>query len=101
MNSDNSPKVLELKKYAPPSVTRAGAINLVIQGKPVTYEGMPDLASLLESRGEDSLYVNVRINGEILESRDFENIPVEDGDHVDFLYFMGGGTLVQPDRRRD
>lgn len=69
----------------------AKKLELVVQGRKLSYFGPPDIRSLLESQGENSVYANVRINGEILDRRDFENIPISDGDKIDFLYFMGGG----------
>lgn len=35
--------------------------------------------------------VSVQKNGEFVNRSDFESILVNDGDEVDFLYFMGGG----------
>ena len=67
-------------------------LNLVVQGKELRYRGARDVRSLLESQGERSAYANVRINGEVLKRRDFENIPVGEGDRIEFLYFMGGGA---------
>lgn len=69
-------------------------LNLVVQGKPLQYRGMADVRSLLESRGENSMYVNVRINDEVLAHRDFEQVSLSDGDSIDFLYYMGGGTCL-------
>jgi sulfur carrier protein len=66
-------------------------LDLVVQGKQIHYHGARDVRSLLESQGENSVYANVRINGEVLGRRDFENIALNDGDNVDFLYYMGGG----------
>lgn len=100
MDSEKSSKVLSFTER-PPAAAAPGVMNLVVQGRPVSYAGKPDIRSLLESRGENSLYVNVRINDEVLGCRDYDNIPIRDGDRIDFLYFMGGGTLVQPDRRRN
>jgi len=68
-----------------------GCIELTVQGKQLHYHGAKDIRSLLESQGENSAYANVRINGDVLQRRDFENIRVNDGDQIDFLYFMGGG----------
>jgi len=69
-------------------------LNLVVQGKPLQYRGSADVRSLLESRGENPMYVNVRINDEVLGHRDFEHISLHDGDSIDFLYYMGGGTCL-------
>ncbi|MDR1881683.1 MAG: sulfur carrier protein ThiS [Prevotella sp.] len=35
--------------------------------------------------------VSVQINGEFVARENFDNTAIEDGDEVDFLYFMGGG----------
>lgn len=67
-------------------------MNLTLQGKPFSYAGEPDIGSLLEALSESGSYVTVRHNGTILQRRDFENIPVADGDSIDVLYFMGGGA---------
>ncbi|OHD54639.1 MAG: thiamine biosynthesis protein ThiS [Spirochaetes bacterium GWF1_51_8] len=36
--------------------------------------------------------VSVQLNGEFVERDDFSGKLLHDGDSVDFLYFMGGGT---------
>ncbi|MDR1724138.1 MAG: sulfur carrier protein ThiS [Tannerella sp.] len=35
--------------------------------------------------------VSVQINGEFVNREDFDTVAINDGDAVDFLYFMGGG----------
>lgn len=37
--------------------------------------------------------VSVQVNEEFAEREDWENIEIKEGDRVDFLYFMGGGSL--------
>ncbi|MHB9053260.1 MAG: sulfur carrier protein ThiS [Thermoleophilia bacterium] len=69
-------------------------LQLVVQGRPLEYHGARDVRSLLESQGEKAAYANVRINGNVLNRRDFENIPIKEGDRIDFLYFMGGGSCL-------
>ncbi|MHB0867570.1 MAG: sulfur carrier protein ThiS [Thermoleophilia bacterium] len=71
---------------------KADCLQLVVQGKKIPYYGAHDVGSLLKLQGENIAYVNVRVNGVVLEDRDFENIPLRDGDSVDFLYYMGGGA---------
>ena len=68
------------------------ALRLTVQGRKTSYNGLPDVRSLLISRGENPLYANVRINGEVIGRRDFENVTLREGDSIDFLYYMGGGT---------
>lgn len=38
------------------------------------------------------LYVTVELNGEIQDRPVYENMPVNEGDVIEFLYFMGGGS---------
>ena len=37
--------------------------------------------------------VSVQVNEEFAEREDWETILLKEGDKVDFLYFMGGGTF--------
>ena len=37
--------------------------------------------------------VSVQVNEEFAEREDWDNIQIQEGDKVDFLYFMGGGTF--------
>ena len=37
--------------------------------------------------------VSVQVNEEFAEPEDWEKIQLNEGDKVDFLYFMGGGSL--------
>ena len=37
--------------------------------------------------------VSVQVNEEFAEREDWEGIQLKEGDKVDFLYFMGGGSL--------
>lgn len=36
--------------------------------------------------------VSVEVNGEILKRSDFDSTILKEGDKVEFLYFMGGGS---------
>lgn len=36
--------------------------------------------------------VTIQVNEDFAEKEDYEKIQLKDGDRVDFLYFMGGGT---------
>ncbi|MDR3308387.1 MAG: sulfur carrier protein ThiS [Tannerella sp.] len=37
--------------------------------------------------------VTVQINGEYVQRENFDTTAINDGDVVDFLYFMGGGAI--------
>ena len=39
--------------------------------------------------------VSVQVNEEFAEREDWESIQLKEGDKVDFLYFMGGGTMIE------
>lgn len=36
--------------------------------------------------------VSVQLNGEFVNREDFDSIQVNEGDEIDFLFFMGGGS---------
>ena len=38
--------------------------------------------------------VSVQVNEEFVEREEFDTLHLNDGDSVDFLYFMGGGQYV-------
>lgn len=37
--------------------------------------------------------VSIQINGEFINRENFDNTSINEGDLVDFLYFMGGGAI--------
>ena len=37
--------------------------------------------------------VSVQVNEEFAEREDWEKIQLKEGDRIDFLYFMGGGSI--------
>ncbi len=37
--------------------------------------------------------VTVQLNEEYVDKSDYDKTALNDGDHLDFLYFMGGGSL--------
>ena len=39
--------------------------------------------------------VSVQVNEEFAEREDWDKIQIKEGDKVDFLYFMGGGTFIE------
>ncbi len=70
-------------------------MTITINGKETNLPENPDrtIDSLLEELDvSQRLYVTVELNGEVLDRGDFEGKPVNDGDVIEFLYFMGGGA---------
>ena len=37
--------------------------------------------------------VSVQVNEDFVDRSEWDNIQIKEGDTVDFLYFMGGGTI--------
>lgn len=37
--------------------------------------------------------VSVQVNEDFADRTEWDNIQIQEGDSVDFLYFMGGGTI--------
>ncbi len=69
-------------------------MKLTINGekKEVASESMT-VTELLANQGvEMPDMVSVQINGDFLERETFDSRAVRDGDEIDFLYFMGGGS---------
>ena len=67
---------------------------ITINGKETTIPEKSDrtIDSLLEELDvSQRLYVTVELNGEILDRSAYEFTPVNEGDVIEFLYFMGGG----------
>ena len=70
-------------------------MTITINGKETQIPENParTIASLLEELDvSQRLYVTVELNGEILDSGAFVTTPVNAGDVIEFLYFMGGGN---------
>ena len=40
-------------------------------------------------------YVTVELNEEVLPRNDYEQTQLRDGDKIEFLYYMGGGSKVK------
>lgn len=69
-------------------------MNLTVAGKKKEVKDGITVAELIEEEQiENALYVTVTVNEEFLQRDDFETTKLKDGDAVEFLYFMGGGSL--------
>lgn len=71
-------------------------MRLTVAGKTKDLEDGITVAKLIELENvETPEYVTVTVNDEFVESGDFGNTVLKDGDTVEFLYFMGGGSIAQ------
>ncbi|MRR18264.1 MAG: sulfur carrier protein ThiS [Deltaproteobacteria bacterium] len=68
-------------------------MKLLINGNPEEVSGAVTIPELLaEKKVADPDMVTVELNGVILRREDFPATQVKEGDAVEFLYFMGGGS---------
>lgn len=66
-------------------------MRLVINGEGREYDGRPDMAALVTSLGLDPRKVAVELNLEIVPRSLYPATPVNDGDRIEIVHFIGGG----------
>ena len=67
-------------------------MKLIMNGKESNLaEGLTISQLLIEQKVKMPEMVSVELNGQILKRSEFENTTLNEGDKVEFLYFMGGG----------
>jgi sulfur carrier protein len=67
-------------------------MKIVVNGKEVNSKDALMVNELLvEQKVKMPDMVSVELNGKILKRSDFETTALNEGDKVEFLYFMGGG----------
>ena len=67
-------------------------MKLVVNGKEGAFnENLTVSKLLVEQEVKMPEMVSVELNGQILKRAEFEQKMLEEGDKVEFLYFMGGG----------
>jgi thiamine biosynthesis protein ThiS len=66
-------------------------MKLVINGQPRELAPVATLAALLETLGLDPKAVGVERNREIVRRAELARAPLEDGDQIEIVHFVGGG----------
>ena len=67
-------------------------MKISVAGVKKEYKDGLTVAELVEAENvETPQYVTVSINDEVVKSGTFDTTVLNDGDEVEFLYFMGGG----------
>ncbi len=67
-------------------------MKITVAGEKKEYEDQITVAKLIElEKVETPQYVTVSVNEEFIDSAEFDTCRLNDGDEVEFLYFMGGG----------
>jgi sulfur carrier protein len=67
-------------------------MNITVAGNKKEYpEGLTVRELIEKEEIESPMYVTVTINDDFVKSDEFDTTVINDGDTVEFLYFMGGG----------
>ncbi len=67
-------------------------MKLIIAGTEKQVENNITISKLIELENvETPQYVTVSVNDEFVSSESFDTQTLNDGDRIEFLYFMGGG----------
>ena len=68
-------------------------MKVTVNGESVELEKSLNINDFLVAvKADQPEYVTVQKNGEFLQRVDFDTTFVEEGDEIEFLYFMGGGS---------
>lgn len=68
-------------------------MKIVVNGEESSFsEALTVDELLVEQNVKMPEMVSVEVNGEILKRSDFDSTALKEGDKVEFLYFMGGGS---------
>jgi sulfur carrier protein len=67
-------------------------MTITVAGKKKEYNEGLTVSELIKAEDvENPLYVTVTINDDFVKSDELETKVINDGDEIEFLYFMGGG----------
>ncbi|MDR0547489.1 MAG: sulfur carrier protein ThiS [Dysgonamonadaceae bacterium] len=67
--------------------------KITVNGKAQELEKAVSLLELLALNNvAQPDMVSIQLNGAFVLKDDYETIAINDGDEIDFLYFMGGGS---------
>ena len=68
-------------------------MKVQVKGEELVLEKPVNIKELLVlAKAEQPDYVTVQKNGQFVERDKFEETVVSEGDAIEFLYFMGGGS---------
>ncbi len=70
-------------------------MKLIVNGKDSNLkENLTVSGLLIAQEVKMPEMVSVELNGQILKRSEFENTALNEGDKIEFLYFMGGGNVT-------
>lgn len=68
-------------------------MNITVAGvKKTVADGLTVAQLIVDENVETPQYVTVTVNDEFVESGAFAETVLHEGDSIEFLYFMGGGS---------
>ncbi|PLV56290.1 sulfur carrier protein ThiS [Thermotoga sp. SG1] len=67
-------------------------MRIKVNGKLEEVEDNMRLLDLLKEKNIRIEAVVVELNGKILEKAELKDVVLKEGDEIEFLYYMGGGT---------
>jgi sulfur carrier protein len=67
-------------------------VNLKVNGKTRVVEGKPTLGEYLQQLGINPLACAVERNGAVVKRDDFDATPLAEGDRLEIVRMMGGGS---------
>lgn len=75
----------------------AEAINIHVNGEPRTFRPGGTVGELLRELAISTERVAVELNLDILDKSDFDVRALHEGDRVEIMSFIGGGTQSRPE----
>ena len=73
-------------------MTGAGPCSILFNGKPHKMEAGASVTDLLLKWKVRPELVTVEVNEVILQKLDYDSTILKDGDKVDFVFYIGGGS---------
>ncbi len=70
-------------------------MKLTVNGKEIEFDAELTTSELLAKQDVKMPdMVSVELNGQILKRSEFDNTVLKNNDKIEFLYFMGGGNVI-------
>jgi sulfur carrier protein len=68
--------------------------KIIVNGEAQEVQLPLNLTELIQKNNvQQPEMVSVQLNDDFVDRNEWDSLQIKDGDTVDFLYFMGGGTI--------
>ncbi len=68
--------------------------KVIVNGEPQEVQLPLSLTELIRQNDvQQPEMVSVQVNDDFVDRNEWDSLQIKEGDSVDFLYFMGGGSL--------